>query len=397
MSLRTRFATLLIVLLTGACNISTERPQATLLPPALATASASRPLITITAPANGAEVVVGTDILIKGQASDAQGVTRVQLIANDRIVRTVSAESPSGQRSMEVTLDYRPVVTGTLNLEVVAWRGSVPGDPASVSVTVRAKRSQLLSTPVVRPEVPVIDPNDPTCRVLTNVALNVRANAGTGFSRITTLPDGSQAPVIGRLEDSSWWQVSLRDGTAGWVARHDPGNPAEQFISIYGDCTHILALAPPQPTAASGEVTPAPAVATAAPVDSGDTGDAGNSEVGGVDRPDLIVASLRGPDSLTLARGGSPVDGNYELTISNQGKASSGQFSVTLTGVPDVGSIDQVVSGLGPGESISFSHALSFSDPKQEILVATVDSDGEIKESDETNNSARLDVTISRN
>ena len=163
--------------------------------------------------------------------------TRVQLIANDRIVRTVSSESSSGLRTMEVTLDYRPVVTGTLNLEVVAWRGSVPGDPASVSVTVRANRSQVLSTSVARPEVPVIDPNDPTCRVLTNVALNVRVNAGTGFDRITTLPDGRQAPVIGRLADNSWWQVSLRDGTAGWVAQHDPGNPAEQFISIYGDCT----------------------------------------------------------------------------------------------------------------------------------------------------------------
>ena len=397
MSLRTRFATLLIVLLTGACNISTERPQATPLPPALGTASASRPLITITAPANGSEVVVGTDILIKGQASDAQGVTRVQLIANDRIVRTVSSESSSGQRSMEVTLDYRPVVTGTLNLEVVAWRGSVPGDPASVSVTVRANRSQLLSTAVVRPEVPVIDPNDPTCRVLTNVALNVRVNAGTGFSRITTLPDGSQAPVIGRLQDSSWWQVSLRDGTAGWVARHDPDNPAEQFISIYGDCTLVPALAPPQLTAISGEVTPAPAVATAAPVNGGGSDDSGITSDEGTGGPDLIVANLRGPDSLTLARGSSPVGGNYELTVSNSGTASSGQFSVTLSGVPDTDSIVQVVSGLGPGESVSFSHSLSFSDPEQVILVATVDSDGDVEESDESNNSARLDVTISRN
>ena len=195
MSLRTCFALLLIALLTGACNISTERPQATPLPPALGTASASRPVVTITAPANGTEVVVGTDILIKGLASDAQGVTRVQLIANDRIVRTVSSESSSGLRSMEVTLDYRPVVTGTLNLEVVAWRGSVPGDPASVSVTVRANRSQLLSTTVARPEVPVIDPNDPTCRVLTNVALNVRVNAGTGF---------------GSHHDAAGWQAGAR-------------------------------------------------------------------------------------------------------------------------------------------------------------------------------------------
>ncbi len=391
MSLRSRIALMFLVLLTGACNISTERPQATSLPPALGTASASKPVVIISAPVDGTEVVVGTDILIQGQASDAQGVTRVQLIANDRIVRTVSSESPGGQRNMDVTLDYRPVVTGTLLLEVVAWRGSVPGDAASVSVTVRANRSQVLSTTVPRPEVPVIDPNDPTCRVLTNVALNVRTNAGVGFTRITTLANGSQAPVIGRLADNSWWQVSLRDGTAGWVAQHDPGSPGEQFISIYGDCTLIPALAPPQPTAQPVEVTPAPAVATDTPSDSGESGEEVASGA------DLIISSLRGPDSLTLARGDDPVDGNYELTISNRGTATSGPFNVTLAGIPDSSTLNQGVSGLGPGESIAFSHAITFSDAEEVILVATVDSDEEVAESDESNNSARLDVTISQN
>lgn len=394
MSLRTRIVLMILVLLTGACNLSTERPQASPLPPALGTASASKPVVIISAPTDGAEVVVGTDIVIQGQASDAQGVTRVQLIANDRIVRTVSSESPNGQRSMEVTLDYRPVVTGTLLLEVVAWRRSVPGDPASVSVTVRANRSQVLSTTAPRPEVPVIDPNDPTCRVLTNVALNVRTNAGVGFTRITTLANGSQAPVIGRLADNSWWQVSLRDGTAGWVAQHDPGSPGEQFISIYGDCTLIPALAPPQPTAQPAAVTAAPAVATDAPPDSGDSGNSGEEVASGAD---LIVASLRGPDSLTLARGGDPVDGNYELTISNRGTATSGPFKVALAGIPDSSTLSQDVGVLGPRESIAFSYTITFSDAEDVILVATVDSDGEVAESDESNNSARLDVTISQN
>ena len=155
------------------------------------------------------------------------GITRIQLIANDRIVRTVSAGSADGRLNMEETMDYRPVTIGELKLEVVAWRGNVPGDVATVTVSVRANRSQVFATAVLRPEIPVIDPNDPTCRILvqTDVPLNVRSNAGTEYNRIRTLQSGSQVPVIGRLADNSWWQLSLRDGTAGWVAAHEPGFP----------------------------------------------------------------------------------------------------------------------------------------------------------------------------
>ena len=97
MNLRTGFALFILLWLGAACNLTSERPQPTALPPSLATAGASRPVVTISTPADGAEVVVGTDILIRGQASDSQGVTRVQLVANDRIVRTISSESSGGR------------------------------------------------------------------------------------------------------------------------------------------------------------------------------------------------------------------------------------------------------------------------------------------------------------
>ena len=115
-----------------------------------------------------------------------------------------------------------------------------------------------------------------------------------------------------------------------------------------------------------------------------------------VGEPDLVVAGLQGPDSLSLVGEDSPVTGVYELTISNRGLAAAGRFSVRLTGVPDTGTIEQVVSGLGPGESIFSSHSLTFREPAIVIIVATVDSGEEIEESDEANNSVRLDVTISR-
>ncbi len=397
-----RHLLLLVALLLSACNLTSERPQPTPLPPAVATASASKPEVSISAPADGAEVVVGTDILIRGQASDAQGVTRVQLVANDRIVRTVSSESPAGNRSMPITLDYRPVVTGRLELEVVAWRGNVAGDPTGVTLEVRANRSQVLTTAVPLPEVPVIDPNDPTCRVLNNVILNVRVNAGTGFARITTLASGDQLPVLGRLVDDSWWQVRLRDGTAGWVAGRDPDNPNEQFVSVFGDCTLIPALPLPESTPPPAEPgVPAPTTAAeapppAAPQENVENGGNGESDEGS-DAPDLIVASLRGPDALTLEQGSSSVSATYEVTVSNRGAAASGGFRVRLGGIPDSDPLVDAVGGLGPGESISFSHVVEFSAVESVVLVATVDSNDEVSEGDEGNNSTRLEVTVSRN
>lgn len=396
MSRPARHLLLLLTLLSGACNLTTERPQPTPLPPAVATASASKPEVTISAPVDGAEVVVGTDILIRGQARDAQGVTRVQLVANDRIVRTVSSESPGGNRNMPITLDYRPVVTGRLELEVVAWRGNVAGDPTGVTLEVRANPGQVLATAVPRPDEPVIDPNDPTCRVLTNVPLNVRVNAGTDFDRITTLASGDQLPVLARLVGDSWWQIRLRDGRAGWVAGRDPANPNEQFVSIYGDCTLIPALPLPESTPPpAGPVAPAPTTAPgdpppAAPQDNGENGEESA-------KPDLIVASLRGPDALTLAPGAASVSGVYEVTISNRGVAAGADFRVRLGGIPDSDPLVDAVSGLGPGESISFSHVLEFSAAESVVLVVTADSNDEVSESDEGNNSTRLEVTVSRN
>ena len=109
------------------------------------------------------------------------------------------------------------------------------------------------------------------------------------------------------------------------------------------------------------------------------------------------MVSLRGPDNLTLRLRDDEVSASYEVTVSNSGAATGERFQVRLDGAPDGGPYDDVVNGLGAGESVSFSHTLSFSSAEEVILVATVDSDGEVSESDEDNNSARLDVTISRN
>ncbi len=166
--MRYRIALLLCaaVWVLSACNLSSTGPQSAPTPTG---AASGKPVVTIQSPQDGAEVVVNEQILVSANASDAVGVTRVQLFADDQIVKTVSSETPGGDPNLNVLLDYTPNKTGTLTLQVIAYRGAVASDPAEITVTVRQNQAQVTATMGSQPNnIPVIDPYDPTCRVLVN-------------------------------------------------------------------------------------------------------------------------------------------------------------------------------------------------------------------------------------
>jgi D-alanyl-D-alanine carboxypeptidase len=75
------------------------------------------------------------------------------------------------------------------------------------------------NVPVVTVSVEV--PNSPsvgTGYFLRSTAnLNIRAGAGTNFSRINILPNGTQAEILGRNSSNTWWLISY-GGTTGWVS-----------------------------------------------------------------------------------------------------------------------------------------------------------------------------------
>jgi len=79
-----------------------------------------KPDVTIVSPTDGSEYVVNNQVLVSVTASDSIGVTRIQLFANDSIVKTVSSESLSGDRTLPAVLDYTPRAAGTVNLRVIA-------------------------------------------------------------------------------------------------------------------------------------------------------------------------------------------------------------------------------------------------------------------------------------
>jgi hypothetical protein len=361
----------------SACNLRSGPQQAvaTFTPSG---STSGKPLVTIASPEDGDEVAVGDDVIVSANATDTMGVTRVELLANNRVVKRVSSELPSGERNMNVLLDYTPSETGEVTLQVIAYRGTIFSDPATVDITVRRTEAQVTATIVLATNVPIIDPNDPTCRVLVNAGLNFRTGPGTNYDRITVLAAGTVAPIIGRLGDNTWWQ--LRVGVSiGWVSA--------AFTSVYGNCGGIPVVnPPPSPTVPSQPTaTPLPTSTPPPTITPPPTATPGLA--------DLVVTGISGLNTLNLG-GQASVTSTYAVQITNTGGRPTGQFNNTIT----LGSTEialGVVANLDAGQSIVLNIDLSFTAAGPYTLVVSADSGNTVQEFSEVNNQGFYSVTVS--
>lgn len=368
MLVRLGYALLLVIAL-AACNLSSSGDAQNAPTPTVS--GGGQPTVTIVSPANGSDAALNQPVIVNVTATDSVGITRVQLLVNGAIVKTVSSQNAGGDRNLSVLLDYTPTAEGVLNLQVIAYRGSVTSPPAAISVNVRRAATATNTTaPVVVTQGPVINPNDPTCRVVTDTSVNLRTGPGTVYDRITTLAGGTQVPITGRVGNNTWWQV--RFGTiTGWVS--------DEFVTIYGNCANVsIPPIPPTPTprvnATNTPTNTPPAAASATP-----------SATPGL--ADLVVSNISGATSLQIPSGQTTVTSSYTVTITNTGQRSSGQFNNIMTISP--GGTTQplaVVSDLTPGQSVVLTINLTFSTPGAYTLQARTDSDLQVTEQSEVNN-----------
>ncbi len=169
----------LILLLAAAlaCNLTTGDEEDEATTTATAVGAAGAPTVTILAPDDGAEVLLGTEVLVYALASDPVGVTRVELVAGETVIAAqASPDLETGETEFRVLLRWMPGTTGQQTLDVVPWRGDQRGTPASITLNVRARVEEITQTPP--PTLPFLTPTRPadrTCRVQVTVgALNVR-------------------------------------------------------------------------------------------------------------------------------------------------------------------------------------------------------------------------------
>lgn len=369
-------------LMLGACNL--ERASQRPLTPIATGSSGGRPAVAILSPADNSEIVVGSQVLVSVSASDGVGVSRVQLSANGATVKTISSESAAGDRSLTTLLDYTPRTTGAIELSVVAYRGSVASDPARITINVRQAQAQVTATLPANPGVPIINPNDPTCRVLINSGLNLREGPDITYRVLTVLASGTVVPITGRVASNQWWQVRVNT-TTGWLSG--------QFVTLYGNCQGIPVVnAPTPPTATLAPVTATPIIIptntlTLSPVPPTLTPTPGT--------PDLIISSIIGPPTLTMGPGDSVVVANFSIQITNSGQGPAGQFNNAINVVPGTGETSLgVVSGLAAGQSTILTINVPFTAPGVYTISARTDSDSQIVELSEVNNNGQVSITV---
>lgn len=369
-----------LLLALTACNLGNNGPEPTA--EGLETPTpAGAPEIQILSPADGDEFVAGEEILVSVEATDSVGVTRVQLLANNQIVKTVSSESLQGDQSMTALLDYTPQSSGTVVLRVVAYRGAEVSAPDDIQVEVRQSQAQVTATSNQVSNVPDI-PNDGVCRALVNVGLNFREGPSTNFERIRVLASGTLAPIVGRIGDNSWWQLRINN-QIGWVSA--------DFTTEFGNCANVpLVVAPTQQvTAVVPTDTPAP---TLTPNDDDDD-DGGNGGNGNTGDPDLVVVSITGDRSIIVPSGVSSTTESYTVSIRNTGNGAASQFATTLAingNERDLG----VVAGLAANASRDFNVEVEFAQSGTFQFFVTVDSDDQVDELSEVNNDGAISVTV---
>lgn len=365
-----------------ACNLGRDEEEALTPNPGLTPAPTGKPTVIITSPQSGAEFVVDDPVLVSANAADSVGVTRVQLFANGQIVKTVSSESPSGDRNMDTILDYTPRATGAVTLRVLAYRGSTASDPAEIQISVKSSQAQVTAPPAPVDNVPQIDPNDPTCRALMNTGLNFRTGPGTNYGVISVLSTGTIAPIVGRLGDNSWWQVRV-GFTLGWISAG--------FTTVYGNCVLIPAVTPP-PTA-----TPPGGAATNTPPPTATRTNTPTPTITSTPgKADLVVVSiLADSTTLTIPGGQTSVTQEFTITISNTGSGPSRQFSNAILVLPGGSEADLgVVGNLNPSETIALTVDLTFDAPGSYTVRVTADSELQVDEVSEVNNTGSIPVIV---
>ena len=373
-----RILCVFVALFLCACNLSNRGDREENLATAT-TASGGRPSVQILSPQSGDEFVVDEDLLISAVATDAVGVTRVQLLANGQIVKTVSSESPTGDQAFSALLDYTPTAAGTVRLQVIAYRAAIASEPAMVEITVREEQAQVTATTAAQSNVPVINPNDPTCRALTNTALRLRGGPGTNYDQIGLLNAGSVVPIIGRIGSNEWWQVRV-NVTIGWISA--------AYTTVYGICSGVPTVQPPPSPTPAVSATPSPTntpgLTVVPPTATLTPGPA-----------DLLVTNIVGSNALTLGAGNSPVTSSYTVTITNNGTSATGQFNNAISVTPGGATTPLgVVASLAQGESIVLNVSLTFSTAGTYSIQAQVDSDSQVTELSEVNNVGILNVTV---
>jgi uncharacterized protein YraI len=87
-------------------------------------------------------------------------------------------------------------------------------------------------------------------------SVNIRSGPGTNYQVIGALNANAPVPVIGRSQDTSWWQIKISDGSMGWVASSVVSASNTESVAAVEAPPAVVAAVSAQPAAAAPPSAP---------------------------------------------------------------------------------------------------------------------------------------------
>jgi uncharacterized protein YraI len=173
----------------------------------------------------------------------------------DMLIITSFNEWPEGTQ-LEPAASYGNLYLDITRELATALKGSAPPAPipaAFIEPAAPAAEAAAQDAPTAEPAQPA--PAGPYLQI--DGVTNVRGGPATSFDIVGRLPAATQQPVLGRLADSSWWQIEFAAGPGGigWVAA--------EVVDFVGDSAAVpIVAAPDAPPTETPTATPIPSAVT---------------------------------------------------------------------------------------------------------------------------------------
>ena len=227
-------------------------------------------------------------------------------------------------------------------------------------------------TPASAPTENAASPTPCTALVTATVDANIRSGPGTVYSVVGALPLGRTAKVAGHNDANSWWYIEFAGGLGGhaWIAG------SVVTASCLPPVVQVVAAPPtPLPTATE-EITPTPPEGT--------------------------------PDLVAFAWQWTPIPGKKDqplsimVSVTNDGTAPAGQFTVVWLSNQDRPGCSWTVSGLAVGERKNLECTFTYTTAQYPAASNTfwisfiVDPDNDVVELSDSNNQKQAQWKVDR-
>lgn len=324
------------------------------------------PSVVIQSPPDSARIVTGDEVILQATASGAKDITLLEMSVDGALVASAASPNSAGTSSLTVSKAWSFETEGRHVVSAVAYTASgKTSRPDSVGVDVVAQVVEKTPTPTLTTE-----PGKPT---------NTPEPTATATQ---TAKPGETEPPPPQIE---YFQASPASISAGecTTLQWGPVDNATQ-ASIEPDIGGVA-------TPGSGQVCPLETTTYVLTATGPGGSSSASTTVTVVGRlPDLTVDSITFDPETPVAGQGTQV----RITIRNKGEGAAGAFNWEWQAGSDA-LFDGRVMGMNAGETKVANVLWTPAGPYTSLSTeALVDTDDEVAESDESNNSLTAVVTV---